>query len=108
MACSVQGLVPTFSGLCSFSSSTSYATSSVISLTIFPENGRKIYNGKKIGRNMDNYRVCRAMVQQAVQGASATYAKEMERLSAKESLLLAVILSVLLLLLTFEYVIANN
>lgn len=31
-----------------------------------------------------------AMVQQAVQGAPATYAKEMERLSAKESLLLAV------------------
>jgi len=35
-------------------------------------------------------RVCRAMVQQAVQGAPAIYAKEMERLSAKESLLLAV------------------
>ncbi|KAK7345154.1 hypothetical protein VNO77_15665 [Canavalia gladiata] len=34
-------------------------------------------------------RVCRAMVQQAVQGAPAAYAKEMERLSAKESLLLA-------------------
>uniref|UniRef100_A0A7N0UWE1 Plastid lipid-associated protein/fibrillin conserved domain-containing protein n=1 Tax=Kalanchoe fedtschenkoi TaxID=63787 RepID=A0A7N0UWE1_KALFE len=34
-------------------------------------------------------RVCRAMVQQAVQGAPASYAKEMERLSAKESLLLA-------------------
>lgn len=34
--------------------------------------------------------MCRAMVQQAaVQGASANYAKEMERLSAKESLLLA-------------------
>ncbi|XXG64054.1 hypothetical protein AAC387_Pa05g2111 [Persea americana] len=32
---------------------------------------------------------CRAMVQQTVQGASANYAKEMERLSAKESLLLA-------------------
>ncbi|KAG8483746.1 hypothetical protein CXB51_023504 [Gossypium anomalum] len=33
---------------------------------------------------------CRAMVQQAVQGgAPATYAKDMERLSAKESLLLA-------------------
>lgn len=30
------------------------------------------------------------MVQQTVQGASANYAKEMERLSAKESLLLAV------------------
>ncbi|KAG8367945.1 hypothetical protein BUALT_Bualt16G0125400 [Buddleja alternifolia] len=34
-------------------------------------------------------RKCRAMVQQTVQGASAAYAKEMERLSAKESLLLA-------------------
>ncbi|KAK7278823.1 hypothetical protein RJT34_23861 [Clitoria ternatea] len=34
-------------------------------------------------------RVCRAMVQQTVQGAPAAYAKEMERLSAKESLLLA-------------------
>ncbi|CAI0402819.1 unnamed protein product [Linum tenue] len=33
---------------------------------------------------------CRAMVQQAAQGAPAAYAKEMERLSAKESLLLAV------------------
>ncbi|CAI0402813.1 unnamed protein product [Linum tenue] len=32
---------------------------------------------------------CRAMVQQAAQGAPAAYAKEMERLSAKESLLLA-------------------
>ncbi|KAL0346294.1 UNVERIFIED_CONTAM: putative plastid-lipid-associated protein 13, chloroplastic [Sesamum radiatum] len=31
----------------------------------------------------------RAMVQQTVQGPSAAYAKEMERLSAKESLLLA-------------------
>ncbi|KAK9135963.1 hypothetical protein Syun_015293 [Stephania yunnanensis] len=29
---------------------------------------------------------CRAMVQQAVQGASTNYAKEMERLSTKESL----------------------
>ncbi|KAL2326917.1 hypothetical protein Fmac_020344 [Flemingia macrophylla] len=32
---------------------------------------------------------CRAMVQQTAQGAPAAYAKEMERLSAKESLLLA-------------------
>ncbi|RDX88422.1 putative plastid-lipid-associated protein 13, chloroplastic [Mucuna pruriens] len=35
------------------------------------------------------WRCIRAMVQQAVQGAPAAYAKEMERLSAKESLLLA-------------------
>ncbi|WVY96244.1 hypothetical protein V8G54_028395 [Vigna mungo] len=38
-----------------------------------------------------SFRVCRAMVQQAVQGAPAAYAKEMERLSAKESLLLATV-----------------
>lgn len=42
-------------------------------------------------RRAEDCGVCRAMVQQAaVQGASAAYAKEMERLSAKESLLLAV------------------
>ncbi|KAM3690365.1 hypothetical protein ACJW31_09G116600 [Castanea mollissima] len=40
---------------------------------------------KRFGRRC----ACRAMVQQAVQGAPAAYAKEMERLSAKESLLLA-------------------
>ncbi|XP_050244662.1 probable plastid-lipid-associated protein 13, chloroplastic isoform X1 [Quercus robur] len=40
---------------------------------------------KRVGRRF----ACRAMVQQAVQGAPAAYAKEMERLSAKESLLLA-------------------
>ncbi|XP_057783034.1 probable plastid-lipid-associated protein 13, chloroplastic [Salvia miltiorrhiza] len=34
-------------------------------------------------------RKCRAMVQETVQGPSAIYAREMERLSAKESLLLA-------------------
>ena len=39
-------------------------------------------------------RLCRAMVQQAAQGAPAIYAKEMERLSAKESLLLAVSINV--------------
>ncbi|KAL1293559.1 hypothetical protein HN51_054213 [Arachis hypogaea] len=41
-------------------------------------------------RRLHVRRTCvRAMVQQAVQGAPAAYAKEMERLSAKESLLLA-------------------
>ncbi|MED6203885.1 putative plastid-lipid-associated protein 13, chloroplastic [Stylosanthes scabra] len=41
-------------------------------------------------RGLHARRTCvRAMVQQAVQGAPAAYAKEMERLSAKESLLLA-------------------
>lgn len=86
MACSVQSLVPTFCGLGSFSCC---AINSVVSLTIFPENGRKILGGKKVGGKMERYRVCRAMVEQNVLGATATYAKEMERLSAKESLLLA-------------------
>ncbi|XP_028777620.1 probable plastid-lipid-associated protein 13, chloroplastic isoform X2 [Neltuma alba] len=40
-------------------------------------------------RSLGRISVCRAMVQEAVQGAPAAYAKEMERLSAKESLLLA-------------------
>ncbi|CAN1278159.1 hypothetical protein LINPERPRIM_LOCUS16552 [Linum perenne] len=43
-----------------------------------------------VGRGRVRLRMpCRAMVQQGVQGAPAAYAKEMERLSAKESLLLA-------------------
>ncbi|KAJ6425918.1 hypothetical protein OIU84_026486 [Salix udensis] len=56
------------------------------SLTNFPENCRRSSGYRGI-----RWRVaCTAMVQQAVQGgAPATYAKEMERLSAKESLLLA-------------------
>ncbi|KAM7530159.1 hypothetical protein LguiB_033569 [Lonicera macranthoides] len=87
MACSFQGLSPTFSGLRSYSSSS--ATTSLVSLSIFPVNGRKISNAEKIGRKTRNSRVIKVMVQQVVQGASATYAKEMERLSAKESLLLA-------------------
>ncbi|XP_022971591.1 uncharacterized protein LOC111470266 [Cucurbita maxima] len=39
-------------------------------------------------------RICIAMVQQAAQGAPVIYAKEMERLSAKESLLLPVSIGV--------------
>ncbi|KAK4404944.1 putative plastid-lipid-associated protein 13, chloroplastic [Sesamum angolense] len=45
--------------------------------------GKSPSGRKKISRE------CRAMVQQTEQGPSAAYAKEMERLSAKESLLLA-------------------
>lgn len=79
-SCSIQSIIPSFSGI---SSSSSY--SSVIVLPAKCKN----FSVKKIGKK---YEVCRAMVQQStVQGgASATYAKEMERLSAKESLLLAV------------------
>ncbi|KAL0359437.1 UNVERIFIED_CONTAM: putative plastid-lipid-associated protein 13, chloroplastic [Sesamum angustifolium] len=45
--------------------------------------GKSPSGRKKISRE------CRAMVQQTEQGPSAAFAKEMERLSAKESLLLA-------------------
>lgn len=50
----------------------------------------KLQENVKIGRKARAF-TCKSMVQQtAAQGASAAYAKEMERLSAKESLLLAV------------------
>ncbi|GJW12611.1 probable plastid-lipid-associated protein 13, chloroplastic [Tanacetum coccineum] len=82
--CSIQSMVPSVSGL---SSSSSVNCSSVIVVPMKFGN----QNMKKIGKR---YGFCKAMVQQqnsaAAQGASATYAKEMERLSAKESLLLAV------------------
>lgn len=79
--CSIQSIVPSISTVSSSSSSSS--------VTVLPVkcSNFSIRNLKKIGKR---YEVCRAMVQQTtVQGASATYAKEMERLSAKESLLLA-------------------
>ncbi|XP_058073405.1 probable plastid-lipid-associated protein 13, chloroplastic isoform X2 [Magnolia sinica] len=58
--------------------------------TRWPENSRIPGNGiRRRGPRKLSGRGCRAMVQQTVQGASANYAKEMERLSAKESLLLA-------------------
>ncbi|XP_022859476.1 probable plastid-lipid-associated protein 13, chloroplastic isoform X2 [Olea europaea var. sylvestris] len=58
------------------------------SSNFFPvlENNR---NDKFRNRKRKVIKRCRAMVQQTVQGPSAAYAKEMERLSAKESLLLA-------------------
>ncbi|KAK3030811.1 hypothetical protein RJ639_037192 [Escallonia herrerae] len=86
MACSVQAMRPTSTAQTPFSCS---ARPSFGPLPAFPENGRKFQSGRKIRWKMANPRVCRAMVQQAVQGASAAYAKDMERLSAKESLLLA-------------------
>ncbi|KAJ9181172.1 hypothetical protein P3X46_009328 [Hevea brasiliensis] len=55
-----------------------HATTSLVSFPRPPEIRRS-------NRKM----ACTAMVQQVLQGAPATYAKEMERLSAKESLLLA-------------------
>ncbi|KAK1420760.1 hypothetical protein QVD17_22608 [Tagetes erecta] len=73
--CSIQSMLPSISGLSS-SSSFSYHPSLIV-LPLFSDRNIKLI-GKK-------FEVCRAIVQ----GASATYAKEMERLSAKESLLLA-------------------
>ncbi|KAK9265541.1 hypothetical protein L1049_007593 [Liquidambar formosana] len=70
------------------SSTSPNTTTSLATLTISPDRLRKSYGGRNFDRKMRT-RVCRAMVQQTVQGAPAIYAKEMERLSAKESLLLA-------------------
>ncbi|XP_071720066.1 probable plastid-lipid-associated protein 13, chloroplastic [Rutidosis leptorrhynchoides] len=81
--CSIQSTVPSISGL---SASSYFSSSSVI---LLPVKCTKILD-KKLKKTCRKYQVCRAMVQSnVVQGASATYAKEMERLSAKESLLLA-------------------
>ncbi|KAI3747115.1 hypothetical protein L6452_09562 [Arctium lappa] len=75
-------MVPTISGLSS--SSSSYSSVIVLRVNCSKFSNRNL---KKIGKKFE---VCTTMVQQTtVQGASATYAKEMERLSAKESLLLA-------------------
>ncbi|KAK6945380.1 Plastid lipid-associated protein/fibrillin conserved domain [Dillenia turbinata] len=79
----LQGSLPAFSGLRSCTSS-----NRLVLVTVFPESRRRSLRDWKIGRKTD-FKVCRAVVQQNVLGASAAYAKEMERLSAKEALLLA-------------------
>lgn len=76
MATSIQNLVQPFSCRCP-----SYISPS-IPIAIFP--GGRSRNARKM------LRIYGAMVEKTVQGASSTFAKEMERLSAKESLLLAV------------------
>lgn len=88
-----------FSSSCSSSSSTA-STSSLVSVPILRKRCAKIADGRKFGRKSKE-KVSRAMLQQTVQGASANYAKEMERLSAKESLLLAVCKKAISLSITF-------
>ncbi|KAG2683310.1 hypothetical protein I3760_10G026400 [Carya illinoinensis] len=88
---SIQGSLPAISAIRSRRNSSSPFLSSPATATplVSParstETHRKRYVCQSIGRRS----FFRAMVQQAVQGAPAAYAKEMERLSAKESLLLA-------------------
>lgn len=80
MASSVMNLHAPFSR---YTSSFPPPSPFIVSARVFPGN-YNLRNSKK------NSGICRAMVQQTVQGgASASFAKEMERLSAKESLLLA-------------------
>ncbi|KAH9673932.1 putative plastid-lipid-associated protein 13 [Citrus sinensis] len=77
---SLQASLPSISAIwSSFPDSSSINSASIVTLTSSPANDRRIR--RRLW--------CKAMVQQAVQGAPAAYAKEMERLSAKESLLLA-------------------
>lgn len=90
---SVQGIAPATSAIRTprsllYSPHSASLISSLVSVSAPLENGRRVLVGRRFGR-ISEARVCRAMVQQAAQGAPATYAKEMERLSAKESLLLA-------------------
>ncbi|XP_068652565.1 probable plastid-lipid-associated protein 9, chloroplastic [Aristolochia californica] len=72
-----------------------FRTVSAVSSSLSPlkiQGGGTVRNSSVSARfrqQKSNRRCCVAMVQQTVQGASAIYAKEMERLSAKESLLLA-------------------
>ncbi|GLT96182.1 hypothetical protein SLE2022_138250 [Rubroshorea leprosula] len=84
---SLKGSFPAISTICSNFSSSSSSSSplSKLSFARHPDVDRRTSFDRRIRRRM----ACRAMVQQAVQGAPAAYAKEMERLSAKESLLLA-------------------
>ncbi|OWM82656.1 hypothetical protein CDL15_Pgr002231 [Punica granatum] len=84
----VQGLLsPTASLVCHCSPSASppQSPSNFVPFISSPALGGKIFGCRRLMRRRSPV----AMVQQAVQGAPATYAKEMERLSAKESLLLA-------------------
>ncbi|XP_059428744.1 probable plastid-lipid-associated protein 13, chloroplastic [Corylus avellana] len=85
---SVQGSVPPLSAIrarreLSFSSPAT--ATPLVSFARSPDTHRQL----SVRPGLRRRSVLRAMVQQAVHGAPAAYAKEMERLSAKESLLLA-------------------
>ncbi|GAB2266914.1 Probable plastid-lipid-associated protein 13, chloroplastic [Dionaea muscipula] len=93
---SQQGLTPTLPRFCSRSSSSSSSSLPCVSILPLHENARRIRTAvlnrrRSVNRELNRRRLCtRAMVQQAtVGGASAAYARDMERLSAKESLILA-------------------
>ena len=78
-----------FHGFRTSDSSSSYY--SLLSCSAFRETCATRFNRTGLKHKCKNgAQICRAMVQETVQGPSAAYAREMERLSAKESLLLAV------------------
>uniref|UniRef100_A0A803LM60 Plastid lipid-associated protein/fibrillin conserved domain-containing protein n=1 Tax=Chenopodium quinoa TaxID=63459 RepID=A0A803LM60_CHEQI len=87
---SLQASILTFNGFrnCDASSSRPYC---LLSLSSFRGSSGRNFNWSRLKQKKvkNGGNVCRAMVQQTVQGPSAAYAREMERLSAKESLLLA-------------------
>ncbi|XP_021770369.1 probable plastid-lipid-associated protein 13, chloroplastic isoform X1 [Chenopodium quinoa] len=87
---SLQASIVTFNGFrpCDASSCRPYC---LLSFSSFRENSGRNFNWNRLKQKKvkNGGNVCRAMVQQTVQGPSAAYAREMERLSAKESLLLA-------------------
>lgn len=93
--------IPTQSLLVLHSARTSsYPSSAAVYFLENPVRNGGIYGFSRGKRKLS--RKCRAMVQETVQGPSATYAREMERLSAKESLLLAVSICVYLLSLSLK------
>nr|AMY26619.1 hypothetical protein [Linum usitatissimum] len=84
-AATIASSIPSIPATCYRNSSTASPSYYYYS-TCIPNTSSSSSARRKVGR----WTPCRAMVQHAVQGAPAAYAKEMERLSAKESLLLAV------------------
>ncbi|KAI3984287.1 hypothetical protein MKX01_011241 [Papaver californicum] len=87
----VLDLIPAYAGFRNVSSAyislPPFNSSFTSSFSIIEVSGNR-RNGFCGNRKLKNGS-CRAMVQQTFRGASGNYAKEMERLSAKESLLLA-------------------